>query len=338
MTWFDTPPPQQNSLKVRIIEGSVNAKHFKSPSTGKFYIRTGAFKSANNARNYQTNLSTRVHYPVYIETRERYHIVVVGPMQTAAEVRAVGRVLGRASPANQQVTGTVSKNYPTAVYLDKDGLLDPGTAPNHFEVIGAVGVGNLMPGSGLLGVTSNETDFLVQPNGNNWNTFAGQAGIGYVYYRPGALQYSDKAQWFTAIEPEVNGYYLGQGNFTGDVYRFNSPAFNEMTYSMSLQSARVMVDGALTIASKKKYALYAIGGVGNAWNILSYSDTYNNAANCPDQGLNLGSHTNSNFAWEVGGGVTYTYNPRILLSVEYLYADLGTATTGQDHQNLLINS
>jgi opacity protein-like surface antigen len=97
---------------------------------------------------------------------------------------------------------------------------------------------------------------------------------------------------------------------------------------MSLQSARVMVDGALTVVSKKNLSLYAIGGIGNAWNLLSYKDADNsNAADCPNQGLNLGRKTTSNFAWEVGGGLTFSIHPRVLFSFEYLYADLGQAKT-----------
>lgn len=208
-------------------------------------------------------------------------------------------------------------------------LLDPKKTQDHLEVIGALGVGDFMPGSGYLGVTSSETDFLTQANGNNWNELAAQVGVGYVHYFPGALQYSEKLQWLPAIEPQLNAYYLGQGSsLTGDVWRFNSSAFNAMTYTMSLQSERLMVDGALTIASKKKSSLYVIGGIGNAWNQLKYSDADNaNAAPCADQGLNLGTHTNSNFAWEAGVGITYTYNPRFLLSLEYLYAGLGKAKT-----------
>ena len=196
-----------------------------------------------------------------------------------------------------------------------------------------------MPGSGSLGVTSSETDFLVQPNGNHWNSFAAQAGVGYVHYLHGALHYSESLQWFPSIEPEVNGYYLGKESFSGDVWRFNDPSFNEMTYTMSIQSARLMFDGALTVASKKQFSLYAIGGIGNAWNQLSYSDAENaNAADCSVSGLNLGSNTRSSFAWEAGAGITYAFSPHVLLSFEYLYADLGTAKTSASGNTGTISS
>lgn len=206
------------------------------------------------------------------------------------------------------------------------GTMGPVTA-NHFEVIGAAGVASLMAGNSYLGVTSSETDTLVQTNSNDWNTFTGQLGIGYVYYLGGAEQYSDKVQWFPMIEPELNGYYLGKGTIKGDVWRFGDPAFNEMTYKMSVESTRLMFDTALTIVSKRQYSLYAIGGIGNAWNRVGYRDADHNGMPCPDQFLNLNSTTRSSFVWEAGAGLSYAFNNRFALSLEYLYTDLGRVKT-----------
>jgi opacity protein-like surface antigen len=222
-------------------------------------------------------------------------------------------------------------NY-LACYLTLSGSVFAGTmgnvAPaNHFEGIGALGVASLDAGDGYLGVTSSETDRLVQTNRNNWDIFTAQLGIGYVYYLFGAQQYSENIQWFPWIDPEINGYYIGRGNINGDVWRFDSPDFNEMTYKMPIDSYRLMFDTALTVVSKKQYSLYAIGGIGNAWNHASYSDADRNGIPCVNQYLNTNSTTRSNFAWEVGGGLSYAFNNRFAFSVEYLYADLGKVKT-----------
>ncbi len=199
--------------------------------------------------------------------------------------------------------------------------------PSHFEILGAVGVANLRTDDGNLGVTSSETDRLIKTNHNDWDTFTGQVGIGYVYYFPGKLQYSENTQWFPAIEPEINGYYIAKNTLTGDVLRFGSPDWNEMTYKMPVQSTRVMFDTALTIISKKQYSLYAIGGIGNAWNHASYSDADRNGLPCADQSLHLKSATHSNFVWEAGAGLSYAFNKSISLSLEYLYTDLGKVSS-----------
>jgi len=177
-----------------------------------------------------------------------------------------------------------------------------------------------------LRVTNSEVDKLVQTN-NDWNTFAAQLGIGYLYYLNGAQEYSENLQWFPWVEPEINGYYLGQSTIKGAVWRFGSPVFNDMTYRMPFESTRLMFDTALTIASKKQYSLFVIGGIGGAWNRVGYSDSDNIGLPCASQNLGLNSNTNSSFAWEVGAGLAYALNNRIALSLEYLYTDLGNAST-----------
>ena len=97
---------------------------------------------------------------------------------------------------------------------------------------------------------------------------------------------------------------------------------------MPIKSTRVMLDGALTIVTvKKRLSLYAKGGIGNAWNRASYSDMANGDSSCTLQGLKLNTATHSNFAWEAGAGLIYAFNHRVGLSLEYLYADLGTMKT-----------
>ncbi len=216
-----------------------------------------------------------------------------------------------------------------SVFAGAMGDITPQSV-NHFEVIGALGFANLSAGDGYLGVTSSETDRLVQTNNNNWNTFAAQLGLGYVYYLHGAQQYSENVQWFPWIEPELNGYYLAQNNIKGDVWRFGSPDFNDMTYTMPVESFRLMFDTALTLVSKKQYSLYAIGGIGNAWNRVGYRDADRDSVPCADQFLDFNATTRSSFAWEVGGGLSYALNKRFNFSVEYLYTDLGSVKT-PDH-------
>ncbi|MDR3492698.1 MAG: outer membrane beta-barrel protein [Gammaproteobacteria bacterium] len=197
-------------------------------------------------------------------------------------------------------------------------------SPNHFEVIGAIGPANLNARNSQLGVTSSETDKLVRSNTNNWTSFAGQLGVGYVNYFRNAQQYSEKTQWFPSIEPQVNFYPLISNTLNGDVWRFNSSAFNDLSYHMPIRSMRLMFDAALTIVSKKQNSLYAIAGIGPAWSRVSYNDSDNDTGvPCPDQRLKLNANTSARFAWEVGAGIIHAVNKRVGISVEYLYADLG---------------
>lgn len=203
----------------------------------------------------------------------------------------------------------------------------PSTSPNGFELIGALGAAAVKAGNSEIGVTSSETDRLIQTNGSTWNThnwgnFAAQGGVGYIHYFRHARRYSKHTQWFPAIEPELNAYYLRIHNIKGDVWRFDSSSFNQLNYFMPVDSARLMFDTALTIVSKRRLSLYGIAGVGNAWNRLGYNDT-DKGLSCTDQIINLNALTKSNFAWEAGAGLSFILSKRTSLTAEYLYADLG---------------
>lgn len=313
------------------VYGLSNAKYFKSKTNGDFYIQMGTFKSETNAKNYKEQLIKKYHHPVIIEKKGNYHITYIGPIHSAAEVRVINKTGTNIMPVKRNETHSLAsqktqKNHP-AIHNGKDGLLAPVKGPNHLEVIGALGIASLNAGDGSLGVTSNETDRLVQTNSNDWNTFTAQLGIGSIYYLRDAQQYSENTQWFPSVEPELNAYYLGGNGIKGDVWRFQSPNFNDMTYKMPINSYRLMLDTALTVVSKRQYSLYAIGGIGAAWNHIGYSDANNSGLPCTIQSLNLNSNTPSNFVWEAGAGLSYALNNRFSLSLEYLYVDLGRINT-----------
>lgn len=202
------------------------------------------------------------------------------------------------------------------------------TQLNHFEGIGALGIANLWGNNSELGVTSSESDTLVQRNRNNWGTLDVQLGAGYVYYFHQRNHPPKTTQWFPAIEPQLNLYYLNSNTgLQGNVLRFNSPAFSQLTYRMPVRSLRLMLDVALTVVKKQKNSLYVKAGIGNAWNRIGYSDYANAGSGCTDQQLSLNTSAHSHFVWELGVGVLHDFNNHAGLSLEYLFTDFGRVQT-----------
>lgn len=195
--------------------------------------------------------------------------------------------------------------------------------PNHFEYIVALGLSKAAAGNSHINVTSNETDKLVQTNDNAWNTWVGQLGAGYVFYFPNKQRFSPGTQWFPSLEPQLN-FYFSDNRVKGDVYRFNSPDFNDFSYTSTVTTSRLMLDAALTIVSKDAYSLFVIAGIGDAWSKINYDDSVNGSNTCNLSALSSGDRNQSNFAWELGAGVAYAFNNRINLSLEYLYTDFGS--------------
>jgi opacity protein-like surface antigen len=201
----------------------------------------------------------------------------------------------------------------------------PTHTPGHFEVIGAGSLSNVNASNGTLTVTSSERDKLNQTNDNAWTSWGGQLGAGYVYFIGHAVEFSNTVQWFPTIEPELNVYFNKYNN-AGQVWRFGSPAFNQLTYNMPIYSTRLMLDGALTVISKSESSAYVIGGIGNSWNRAKYSDKDNSGDVCNTASIGLNGHSRSHFVWEVGAGVAYVINNRTNLFLEYLYTDYGRLT------------
>lgn len=84
----DEPFPSQP--RRTIIKSEAEALNFKAPSEGEFYIQAGAFSSVKNSRNYQRSLAKKVHYSVRVEEKRPYHVVLIGPVHSAAEIRSLG--------------------------------------------------------------------------------------------------------------------------------------------------------------------------------------------------------------------------------------------------------
>jgi opacity protein-like surface antigen len=213
----------------------------------------------------------------------------------------------------------------------KDAKFVAQKKPGHFELIGAGGIAKLNAGNPTLGITSSETDTLHQTNSSSWNTLAGQLGLGYVYYFRNLDLNNGSVQWFKNIEPQLNVYQLSTNSIKGNVWRFNNPSFSQLTFDIPIHSTRLMLDAALNIVSWKKISLYGIGGIGNAWTRVGFSERANDSVNCADQQVSLKDKTTSSFAWEAGAGMRFDFNDRVGLSFEYLYTDLGhvqTSATG----------
>lgn len=194
--------------------------------------------------------------------------------------------------------------------------------PGYFEIIAAGSLSQVRHTNSKLGITSSETDSLVQRKDNDWDSWGAQVGVGYVYYIGGARRFCSDLQWFPMLEPQINAYYSNYRN-KGDVFRFGSPSFNELTYSTHIRSTRLMFDTALTVLSRCGFSTFVIGGLGDASSRVRYSDTVNSDITCDIQNINLDSKSNSHFVWELGAGLNYAFNCRVGVSAEYLYTDFG---------------
>lgn len=196
-----------------------------------------------------------------------------------------------------------------------------------IEASGHMGFTQLNLGNATFGVTETETDSLRQKHNPFGVEFAaGLARVISLNKRTELTPYT----WFPELRIGLNLRYLNQGLFnrytTGQIEQYQEPAMNNYNYRINVESTRLMIDLALTIATIQKVSLFIIGGVGPAWTNLSYFDTP--VPGVFDGNLILNDGTKNGFVEEMGIGIFYNCTETIKTSLHYLYTDFGSISTG----------
>lgn len=170
-----------------------------------------------------------------------------------------------------------------------------------------------------------ETDSLM-PNQRQQTDFTWGLGGAYRFL---AADLPSKLNLLHDITLGIDYFYF-QSNPEGNVWQFQQPTYDNYRYTMPVTSSRFMLDSEWTMNSFGPYiSPFIEGGIGMAFNTLSYSDT----PMLPDYygSESVGKHSQQQFAYTVGGGIKVSV-PQIkntILSLRYLYANLGSAATSQ---------
>ena len=127
----------------------------------------------------------------------------------------------------------------------------------------------------------------------------------------------------------VSGYADSQICPEGNVWLFASPEFDTLSYTYTVQHARVMAEGKFLTTPDGYQTLhpYLSWGLGAAFNQAS---NYQETAFIPNAvpTLPFANNTQTSFTWSVGVGFDYTLDPYIRLGVGYQFADLGSVSLG----------
>jgi len=164
-----------------------------------------------------------------------------------------------------------------------------------------------------------ETDTLTNPNKSSTDI---APGLGITYRH---VISPNNNSLIHALSASLNYYYTDMSR-DGQVYLFGYAQFNNYTYKMKINSNRLMLDGELELHPLvHNITLFGILGIGGALNTMSYKEK-SVFTNVGGQ-LDFSSHDQLNFASEIGGGVKMPVNKNSVISLRYLYTDLGEATS-----------
>ncbi|MFN7097594.1 MAG: hypothetical protein ACK4PR_08560, partial [Gammaproteobacteria bacterium] len=152
-----------------------------------------------------------------------------------------------------------------------------------------------------------ETDNVLVNNINN--QIAWKVGAGY-YLFDNALS---SRKYFNHLLFEINVYQIS-GDIKGDVEQFQLPQFNNYSYHAPFTSTRLMFDLKPYLFTYKRISPYLILGIGPAWNQISYTEKIIGTDVLPNSNLVLNSHTATQFAENVGIGVSIQVSQQLSLT------------------------
>jgi opacity protein-like surface antigen len=222
---------------------------------------------------------------------------------------------------------TMKWNSFSRPYLLSFLLLSPlsclAESNNRVEIQVQGGISDVsFTGPNEIVATPIETDTLRQTNDES--VFQGSVGVGYVL----PLNVDEKTScWFSDLKLGLNFYGFNSKN-KGDALEFGQDDLNNFTYSLDVDSRRLMLDLYLTVFSWKDWSVFALAGTGESWNNIKYSQTPN--ADIPGVNVKLNEHSDTAWAFETGAGITYDFTEHFSLSLEYLYTHFNTLQTS-DH-------
>lgn len=251
-------------------------------------------------------------------------IFAVGEVAGAVAAGTVHAAAASAAAKTQYAAS--ASNIPPSKAPKTGGKPPPEPETGYYEFVGGFGLAQVIIGKSFIGVTPTETDLLYQFNYRAFRSGVFHAGIGYLSFLNASERYFCKKTWFPSIEPILNLYYF---NLTakGHVFLFNNPGLSTSTFNMPIKTTSLMIDVLLNVVSYRHFTLFVLGGVGESWSQINYTDSPNATGLIRRPPLHLNTRSQSNMLYEWGAGISYAVNPDVKLAVEYLYTHIGNFRT-----------
>lgn len=303
------------------------------------YVQMGSFSTKIAAKQLQHQIGVKTKMPVVIQSSRGRYKVMVGPFQNqsslkkfAAKTQAFKRRPSlsprlKNSLWQQPFSGrrSISTLKPKSTHLNRSLILPRDDSHPELSVfLGGTYIPNTINGQTL--------QLLPYEIGEYADTFTNQSSAN-------AFTWGLDAQYrFKIHAPSTQNYFLdsvGAGidlfqitnfNQTGKVLQFNLPEFENYTYTLNLNNLRIMADFDLDFHPIQQYFTPFIeGGIGGARTAISY----NSAPILPVVSPNfiLPNESSWHFAYQAGAGIKYEATTYLVLSLRYLYANMGKANS-----------
>ncbi|MDP3561119.1 MAG: outer membrane beta-barrel protein [Legionellaceae bacterium] len=309
------------------------------------YVQLGSFSTIRAAERFQHQIHRGTKVPVVIQSASGRYKVRVGPfhnqsaLKTFASNKASDAPRARAKqlpdanllqmPLNSVASipllkpmqthaseePTLPRQHPRATYA-----LQQGSHPELSVFLGGSYIPNTIKGQ-TLQLMPYEIDQYADTFTNQSSGSAFTWGVDALYrfklHAPSIENY-----FFDSLGAGIDVFQITNFNQTGKVLQFNMPEFENYTYTLKLNNIRVMANFDLDFHPVRHYFIpFVQAGLGGARTAISYNSAPISPVDSPN--FTLPTEASWNFSYQAGAGVKYVAKPHVVLSLRYLYANMG---------------
>lgn len=309
------------------------------------YIQLGSFSTAHAAERLQYKIHTGTKIPVVVQSSRGLYRVKAGPFNNQSSLKAFASMLvsdnHRPRFKQQQKTKllqTTPNRIPSTLILkpmqaplnETTTLItqqhviptdvQQGSHPELSVFLGGSDIPNTIKGQTLQLLpyeTGQYADTFTHQSSASAFTWGVDATYRFKLHAPSVQNY-----FFDSMGAGVDVFQITNFSQNGKVLQFNLPEFENYTYALKLNNIRVMANFDLDFHPIRHYFTPFIqGGIGGARTAVSYNSTPISPVISPD--FTLPNQASWNFAYQAGAGVKYAVKTHLVLSVRYLYANMG---------------
>lgn len=168
--------------------------------------------------------------------------------------------------------------------------------------------------------------------GANADTFSNQSSAGAFTWGLEALYRfklhapSNQHYLIDSLGAGIDIVQITNAQQTGNVLEFNIPEFENYTYALKLNNVRLMAHFDLDFQPIKQVLTpFVQAGIGASRTGISYNSVPIAPVDSPN--FTIPSQGSWNFAYQAGAGLKYVVKTHFVLSVRYLYANMGKANS-----------
>ena len=309
---------------TKTVFGLKYEQHFNPREVGTFYIQVAAFSHPSNAYRFQHNLQTRTKHPVIITHKKILYIVLVGPLQSAYELRKTANSLLEKTPHAALTYQTPSKPKPRSTqsksplpYVKRTTAISPtlNTTANWFLTLGGGAAFSLSKAN------INVDNGFTYPPPYNIDIYSTQSATSAILNLSVGRRWERARKWFPAYSLGLFYQHNFNGNVKGTLTQNSDPEALNYNYHWNISSDILLASAKLNLFTQKKFSPYVMAGLGGTWNHSNYNETAL-AGVTPRVSPDF-SGTKGHFAYNAGGGIDFQASKRIIINAGYLYQSLG---------------